>query len=277
MIPSLTHIGIGHPGTLENLVTLAARNGFPAVDTNADMLNRCVVTLGVEGARGHLREEGVQLGALWLPVDWRQDGDTFQRGLIRLAEAARQAADLGCRRSSTWMMPSVAEPPHHVALTLVRRVRTIASILNCFGISLAIEYVAPFHLRNLHPHPFIYNLAGMLEFVDAVDRPGVGVLLDPIHWHCAGETLADLAALDLSRIVHVHLDDVPAGPVEMVRDNGRVLPGEGVLDLKGFLGLLRAKGYSGFVATEILTAEPPKVSPEEMAARVAAATLPFFR
>lgn len=50
-------------------------------------------------------------------------------------------------------------------------------------------------------------------------------------------------------------------------DNDRVYPGEGVIDLAGFLRALDQIGYSGPVAQEILTQSPPVQTPEELAER----------
>jgi len=276
MIPTLTTAGLGPVGDLDTLIGLASRNGFAAVDTGPDPLSKFVAAHGIEGAREYLAAHRVRLGNLGLPVEWRKDEDTFRQGLTRLTEAAELAVTMGCTRFGTWVLPSVEEPAHLFTLKMVRRMRVMAGILGAYGLQLAVEYVAPYHLRTLFPNPFIHDQAGMLAMIDAIDRPEVGLLLDSIHWHCAGASAAELEQLPLDRIVHVHLNDTPAGPVEEVRDNGRVFPGEGAIDLTTFLGILKRKGYSHFVALEVLTPTPPTAPAEVMAQKAAATVLPYF-
>ena len=52
--------------------------------------------------------------------------------------------------------------------------------------------------------------------------------------------MADILAAGKARIVHVHVADAPDLPPEQIRDNERLMPGEGVIDLKGFFKALEA-------------------------------------
>ena len=99
--------------------------------------------------------------------------------------------------------------------------------------------------------------------------PNVGVTLDAWHWHHAGSTVADIRSADASRIVHVHVSDARAMPAEEVRDDMRLLPGEGVIDLVGFFGALKAIGYRGGVAPETIGPRIPDTMPPEESARIA--------
>jgi len=62
---------------------------------------------------------------------------------------------------------------------------------------------------------------------------------------------------------HVHVSDAKAQPPEEVRDNQRVMPGEGVIDLVGFFQALKKIGYDGGVSPEPLGRVPEGMSPEE--------------
>lgn len=277
MIPGLSTAGIGNPGSLAALIALAAGHGFGGVDTGAEPLAQLCAEHGVEGARAVLKGKGVAIGAIGLPVQWRQDEDTFRRDLGRLPEVAAMAAAVGCSRCTTYMLPSVPVSSHAFALLAVRRLRQVAAVLHAYGLRLALEYVSPHHLRTLHPHLFIDDQAGMLDLIAAIDRPGVGLLVDSLHWYCSGGTTAELAALAPELIVHVHINDAPPGPREAVLDNGRLFPGEGAIDLVGFVGALCQAGYRGFVSLEVLSTQPPPAPPEQMAARAAAGLLPLLQ
>jgi sugar phosphate isomerase/epimerase len=80
----------------------------------------------------------------------------------------------------------------------------------------------------------------------------VGLLFDAYHWYTNGLIVADIEALDAHQIVHVHINDAPDVPVEEAMDGERLFPGEGVIDLAGFLRGLQRIGYQGVVSQEIL-------------------------
>ncbi len=89
----------------------------------------------------------------------------------------------------------------------------------------------------------------MLEFAKECG-PNIGLLLDSWHWHHAGATVADILAAGKSRVVTVHVSDAAKAPPEEVRDNQRLMPGEGVIDLVGFFRALQKIGYEDGVSPE---------------------------
>ena len=91
----------------------------------------------------------------------------------------------------------------------------------------------------------------MLRLCDALDSPNVGLLLDSFHWHCAGETVADLEGLTDKQVVAVHVNDAPPVPRGAQVVGERALPGAtGVIDIAGFIGALERIGYDGPVTCE---------------------------
>ena len=75
--------------------------------------------------------------------------------------------------------------------------------------------------------------------------PNVGLLLDVCHWHHSGGTTQDIVTAGRERIVHVHFNDAPNLPPDQIRDNQRLLPGEGVINLTGFLQALQRDHRAG--------------------------------
>ena len=80
--------------------------------------------------------------------------------------------------------------------------------------------------------------------------PNIGAILDVWHWYHSGGTVADILATDKSRIVHLHLSDAKERPAEEVLDNQRFMPGEGIVNLTGFLQALKKIGYQDGVSPE---------------------------
>ena len=75
--------------------------------------------------------------------------------------------------------------------------------------------------------------------------------------------LQEIVATDRSRIVHIHLSDAQERPAEEVRDNQRLMPGEGVVNLVGFLQALKKIGYQDGVSPEPLGRIPKDMQPKK--------------
>ncbi len=264
MLRGLTRAGLGKIESNEQFIELAAKYGFQAVDIDALSL---VETHTIAGARELLEKNGLVIGSIGLPVEWRSTEEVFREGLPKLAQAAEAAAALGCTSCCTYVLPSTDFGAAHFMALATRRLRTCAQILGAYGIRLGLEFVGPHHLRTRWKHPFIWTIDETLDWIDAIGERNVGLLFDAYHWYTNGGTVADIEKLRVDQIVHVHINDAPNVPVEEVLDNGRVYPGEGVIDLAGFLQGLQRIGYTGAVAQEILTAEAPTDSPESLAER----------
>src|SRR5207245_9725629 len=100
-------------------------------------------------------------------------------------------------------------------------------------IRLGLEFRGPLHFRTRQPYEFIWRMDETLAFAKECG-PNIGLTLDAWHWHHAGATAADILAAGKSHIVHVHVSDARRQPAEEVRDNQRLMPGEGVIDLVTF-------------------------------------------
>lgn len=271
MYKGLTPAGLGNVGDLEQFVLLASRHRFQAVDTDGKALEHLIAQRGADGARAFLDEHRVKIGSIGLSVQWRNTEEEFRAGLARLAQDAAAAAEFGVTACCTYVLPSTDWNAAHFMAVATRRLRTCAEILGAYGIRLGLEFVGPHHLRTRWKNPFIWDMPSTLDWIDAIHAPNVGLLLDCYHWYTTDGTVDDLLKLDRAQIVHVHLNDAPDVPVAEVLDNGRLYPGEGVIDLVGFLKALKQIGYDGAVSQEVLLQQPPEQSAEELAAKSAAA------
>ena len=265
MLKGLTRAGLGTIGNDEQLITMASLYGFQSVDIHPKGLIHLLG--GSSQVNELLSQKNILIGSMGLSVDWRLTEEKFRAGLVELADEAAAAAVVGCTRCCTYILPSVDEPSAHFMIVATRRMRVCAQILGAFGIRLGLEFVGPHHLRTRWANPFIWTMEETLDWIETIHEPNVGLLLDAYHWYTNGLVLEDIERLQANQIVHVHINDAPNVPVADVLDNGRLYPGEGVIDLTGFLRSLQKIGYQGPVAQEILTQEPPTDSPEMLLAR----------
>ena len=267
------HFGINP--SLDEGLALAERHGFGGYDASLEVLHEAVVQEGAEAVRDRFLERGLRVGAWNLPfMPYVVSEDEWHEWLTQLPELLASASAVGAHRACMWILPGDNELEyadnfeHHTD-----RFRPVALLLAEHGIRLARELVGPETARRAFVHPFIHTPAGMLERGHAIG-PNCGLLLDSWHWHCVGGTLADLAKLRREQVVHVHVNDAPAGvPREELVDLSRKLPGAtGVIDLDGFMGALADLGYDGPVTAEPFDATINALPVEEAAALAAKAT-----
>ncbi|RKP52905.1 sugar phosphate isomerase/epimerase [Cohnella endophytica] len=249
MLKGLTRAGIGELSSDKQFIELASKYGFQSVEVDAEAL---INEHGLKGAQELLETNGMVIGSVNLPVEWRNSEQEFLDGLTKLTVQAQAAVSLSCRTFCTYILPSTNRSPAEFAIQTIRRLRLCAQIIGGFGIKLGIEFVGPHHWRTAFNHPFIYKLEDTLALIDAIGCSNVGLLLDSYHWHSSGLTTADIDQLSANQIVYVHINDAKALPIEQLLDNDRLYPGEGVIDLVGFLRSLQRIGYQGVVAQEVI-------------------------
>jgi sugar phosphate isomerase/epimerase len=242
------------------LAHLAHRVGYGGVDPNTDRM----MSEGVDSTRALFRELKVRPSALDFPVDFRGDDAAFQRDLKKLAPVAQFGRAIGCPRMLTWIMSSTDKPKAEQRKIYKDRFTAAAEILARSQVRLGLEFLGPLHIRKAAKYEFIWRMDEMTEFAKECG-PNVGLLLDAWHWHHAGATTKDIVNAGKDRIVHVHLADAPNLPPEQIRDNERLLPGEGIIDWKGFLGALKEIGYKDGMSPEIFGRGLKEKTPEEAA------------
>jgi sugar phosphate isomerase/epimerase len=110
------------------------------------------------------------------------------------------------------------------------------------GTRLAIEPL------NRYETDFIINTRQGLDFLQAVDHPSVGLLIDTFHANIeeSSRTEPFRHALDAKKLFHVH-----------IADNNRLAPGAGLIDFSGILRLLSRKKYEGFISAELFPRPDP--------------------
>ncbi|HYO81517.1 MAG TPA: sugar phosphate isomerase/epimerase family protein [Bryobacteraceae bacterium] len=237
---------------------LAAKAGFLGVDLNLGK----AMEAGLEQTRTLLAKLRLKPAISGLPVEFRKDDTLFQQGMGKLDEAARFTALLGCPRMSTWIMPSSDLPKPEQRKIYLDRFQAVAAVLAKHNVRLGLENVSPVHLRKRSPHEFIWRTDEMLDFAKECG-PNVGLLLDSWHWHHAEGKISDIIAAGKARIIHVQAADAPKLAPEDIRDNERLMPGEGIIDFNAFFGALKKIGYIDGVSPEIFGRGLKDMPPEE--------------
>jgi len=266
MFRNLSPGAVGIKATFGESIQLAKDAGYEGLDLNLGAAKE----LGPEGVKAAYADAGLRIGGGVPCPQFRQDEKTFRNGMADYPEQVKLAADCGCTRCATWIMPAHDELSFDENFELhAKRLREVATVLNNHGIGFGLEFVGPRTSREGKAHEFIWNMAGMLKLCDAIGTPNMGLLLDCWHWHTSEGTVADIRNLKSNQVVYVHVNDAPEGvAMSDYVDNQRALPGEtGVIDIGSFLRALDEIGYDGPVTSEPFSDELRQMSPAE-AARV---------
>ena len=246
MFPALNSVLISGRVPWPDFARLAAKVGFPGTDVNLS----AAMKEGAPATVELLRSLNLRPAVLDFPVDFRTTDANFQASLAKLEPAAQFAAAIACPRMVTYILPSSDTPKEQLLPVYRERFIKSAEILARHRVRLGLEFLGPLHLRKAKPHEFIWRMNDMLAFAKECGS-NVGLLLDVWHWHHAGATTEDIVKAGRDRIVHVHFNDAPDLPPDQIRDDHRLLPGEGVINLVGFLQGLQKIGYSDALSIEV--------------------------
>ena len=241
-----------------NPVTISGRAAWPQLAEVAHQAGYSGVEIPIlqvmkespEQVMATLAANGLKPGAISLPTEIRKDDASFEKDLAGLAQAAAFAAAIGCPRMGTWIPSSAEVPKPEQHKLMLGRLRKVCGILERSQIRLGIEFLGPLHIRKRYPHEFIWKMNEMVAFARECGA-NCGLMLDSWHWHHAGATAEDIVKAGREAIVHVHLADAADIAPEKVMDNERLLPGEGILNWKGFFGALKEIGYKDAVSPEV--------------------------
>ena len=203
------------------------------------------------------------------PLPFGGDDRAFRDALVQLADDAAFISAVGCQKMMVVLPASTTEPKQDQLKLVKDRFAAIAEVLQRSQVRLGLEFLGPLYFRQGRAGgppatPFIWNLPDTLALAKDCG-PNIGVVLDVWHWHHSGGTIADILAADKSRIVHIHVSDAKETPPADVRDNPRLMPGEGIIDLVGFFQALKKIGYAGGVSPEPLGRIPMEMTPEDAA------------
>ena len=115
---------------------------------------------------------------------------------------------------------------------------------------------------------FIGTLPTMLKMMREAAHPNVAPLLDFYHFWSGLNKLEDLDQIRQGEIGHVHFQDVPDMPRELLDNTTRIIPGDGVAPLNRMLRTLADKDYAGPLSVELFLPKFQQGDPYEVAREI---------
>jgi len=243
------------------MAQLAAKLAYGGVDMSLEP----ALQDGVEKTRALYSGLNLRTGYFGLPVNpFANDQAAFQKSITRLDEICAFAAAVDCPRGMLVMPPSADTPKDELRKIALDRAQAMSEVLNRHKIRVGIEFLGPLYFRTRRKYEFMVTEPELIEFCKEAG-PNWGLVLDTWHWYLSGSTIAEIESAGKDRIVTVHISDAKQMPPEDVRDNMRLFPGEGIIDLEGIFKALKKIGYEGGITPEVLGRAPDSWTPEEAA------------
>jgi sugar phosphate isomerase/epimerase len=150
-------------------------------------------------------------------------------------------------------------------------IRECAAVFADVGAGMAVEF---------SPIGPISSIRAGLEVVDVAAAGGrAGLVIDSWHFCLSESTPKDLKSVPLDTVAYVQFADaLPPVGEDLIREtmDRRAVPGEGVLDLRGFASTLLDRGWNGLVSVEVLNTELQPAPTETVVPRIYAATRSFW-
>src|SRR5262245_42986489 len=237
-----------------------ARAGVQYVEITSGLLDEFLKTDSLAAARRVLTDHGLTpvsaacgVGGLWEPNPNRA------ASLENLKRRCEMFATLGLTHiyAPTATMQKFTADDYKAAGANMREVGEIA---RQFGMTMMVEAV--------RASTFIATLKTLLDTTRAAAHPNLKPLLDFYHFWSGLNKLEDLDLIRPGEIGHVHFQDIPDIPRELLDNTTRLIPGDGISPLTQILRKLADKGYAGPLSVELFLPKFQQGDPFEVAQEI---------
>jgi 2-keto-myo-inositol isomerase len=251
-----TSNGAGYRKSLEGW----ARAGIKEVEVTNTLLDNFLKTDSLTSARQVITDLGLNpvQGATGVP-ELFESNPNRSAALDYLKRRCEMYASMGLNRvyATTGTSKTVTEEDYKAA---PENIHDAGEVAKQFNLSLRIEF-----LRN---STFISTLPTILKMTRASAHPNVAPMLDCYHFWSGLSKLEDLDMILPGEIGHVHFQDVPDIPRELLDLSTRIIPGDGISPLVRILGKLSEKGYAGPLSVELFLPKFQQGDPYEVAREI---------
>lgn len=251
-----TSAGAGYRSSLEGW----SRAGIKNVELTNTLLDDFLKTDSLPAARRVLTDLGLTAvqGATGVTGLWEPNPNRAA-SLENLKKRCDMFAALGLSRvyASTATTQKITLEDYKAG---VDNMREAGDIAKQFNISLRIEFV--------RTSSFISTMTTLLKMTRAAAHPNLAPMFDCYHFWSGFNKLEDLDLIRPSEIGHVHFQDVPDMPRELLDNTTRIIPGDGVSPLIHILRKLADKGYAGPLSVELFLPKFQQGDPFEVAREI---------
>jgi sugar phosphate isomerase/epimerase len=251
-----TSNGAGYRKSLEGW----ARAGIKDVEITNILLDEFLKTDDLAAARRVITDLGLNLvhAATGVTELWEPNPNRAA-ALDNLKKRCEMYANMGLNRvyAATATSKKVTEDDYKAG---AENMFDAGEVAKQFNMSLRIEF--------LRTSTFISTLPTILKMTRAAAHPNIAPMLDCYHFWSGLNKLEDLDMIRFGEVGHVHFQDVPDMPRELLDLSTRIIPGDGISPLNKILGKLAEKGYAGPLSVELFLPKYQQGDPYEVAREI---------
>ncbi len=133
---------------------------------------------------------------------------------------------------------------------------------------IAKEYDLTAMVEFLRTSTHLATLTSSLEVVREAAHPNVRPMLDFFHFWSGLSKFDDLDLLQPGEIAHAHFQDLLDTPRELINNDARLIPGDGIAPVVRILQKLKEKQYTGALSVELFRAELVRGDPFQVATEI---------
>lgn len=236
--------------TLESDLELCEKQGFDYIEIRLDKLKDYLTRKTTEDLKRYFNSHNIKpyaFNALEF-ISFRDEKgfEDIMKGLEFVCEIGEI---IDCKK--VVIVPTFNVGPKtkaEIEDETVRVINIMADYASKFDMKLAFEFVG-------YPDCSVNTFGQAYNIVKIVGRENVGIVLDCFHFHSMGSRLEDLRKADPEKIFIFHIDDSEDLPVGAARDEHRLMPGDGAIDLGSILKTLKDIGYDKMTSVELFRPE----------------------
>ena len=222
-------------------IAICAEAGYAGIELWHDDIDAHLSAGGtLDEIRNALQDSGLQVPTtIFLKGWWDTVEPVYSRAIDEIKRRLEQAAALGAPHS-------ISGPPLGMVDFEVgaRRYKALLNVGREYGVRPVMEYLGFAEEVN--------SIEAALGVMDGSGDADATIVLDPFHCFRGGGGMAGIARLRPAQIAISHFNDAPGFPPRHLQhDPDRVMPGDGVIDLGRYVGLLAEIGYEGWLSLEL--------------------------
>ncbi len=243
------------PTPLLDKIRVASEAGYQGIELWAAELYQYIGRGGeISDVEKALSDFGLEVPCMIAVSNW---GETEGRYYELARDEAQRRFELAARLNCPLV---VCTPPLSLPgfSQLSERYQKLLEIGASAGVTAVLEYISFI--------PSLNNVPDTLSVLKKVNHPKKCTILDSFHTWNNQSNQEDIASLPVEWISHYHINDAhPKVPRLQQKDPDRVMIGEGVIDLKSELTLLKNMGYDKWISLELFNEEWWQRNPLEVA------------
>ena len=251
-----TSVGAGYRGALEGW----AKAGIKNVELNATLVDEFLKTDTLDGARKVLTDNGLTAVHGGVSVDGLLEPNSDRaRSIENLKRRLEIFASLGVKKvyATSGGMQKLTIDDYKV---VADNMRGVGETAKPFNMIVSVEFV--------RTSPYMSTLLTALKVTREAAHANFGLMFDFYHFWSGLNKLEDMDQIRQGEIQHIHFQDVPDMPRELLDNNTRFIPGDGVSPLNAMLRKLADKGYAGPLSVELFLPKFQKGNPYEIAREI---------